>query len=119
MDSSFTSFLSSMTQKFLSAVKMYFRSFPSFEEIPTYIVRINTTVYIHYPDLLALPTSRLCVGSEYKVIQGMLMIFSKDVLLTLLHDPCIYDKQATCSPQNDDTFLDKIVRSYAVRPKSA
>lgn len=122
-----------MTQKFLSAVKMYFRSFPSFEEVPTYIVRINATVYIHYPDLLALlaspdfPTFRLCAGTEWyknNIMQGMLMIFSKDVLLAILQDPRIYDKQFML-PINDDFLLDKIARSYAdirfldsIRPES-
>lgn len=80
----------SMTQKFLC-----FRSFPSFEEVSTCIIRINATVHIHYPDLPAFAPAVRHVHD----------------LLILLQDPRIYDKQLML-PQNDDTFLDKIVGDH-------
>jgi len=106
-----------MTQKFLSGVRQYFRSFPSENDIPNFIVRINATVYIHFPKLKeqmeGLPHTRMIAGPMYaedSFIVGMLMIFSKDVLLNILKDPAIYDKDIMSGP--DDVVLTHLGRKY-------
>ena len=43
-----------MAQKFLMAAKMLFRSYRYYDDIPNYIIRINATVYVHYPSLLSI-----------------------------------------------------------------
>ena len=108
----------SMTQKFLMAVRQYFRSFPSYDDIPDFIVRINATVFIYYPKLEealeSFPRKRLMAGPMYSddgFIVGMLMIFSKDVLASILADPDIFDKDVMSGP--DDTTLTHLGRKYA------
>ena len=102
-----------MTQKFLYAVKLYFRSFRSYEDIPTYIVRINATVFINFPALhkilKKLPTTKVLAGPSWDspncntFINGMIMIFSKDVLWKILKDPKMNQKEII--RQNDDVAL--------------
>lgn len=106
-----------MTQKFLYAVKMYFRSFPSFEKIPTFIVRINATVYIHFPSLFKhleeLPKERVIAGPNFQgddFVQGMIMVFSKDVLFNMIQDYKMYDKAIMAL--NDDVALSYISKPY-------
>lgn len=107
-----------MTQKFLMAVRQYFRSFPSEEQIPDYIVRINATVFIYHPKLdetlRRMPKKRVLAGPMYSedgFVVGMLMIFSKDVLMNILRDPDIFDKSVMSGP--DDTTLTFLARRYA------
>jgi hypothetical protein len=109
-----------MAQKFLVAVKMYFRSFSSFEDIPNFIVRTNATTYIHYPSLLAhletLPRTRVIAGPEYgddEFVQGMVMIFSKDVLQNMLMDSAMYNKDIMSF--NDDVSLSILSKPHADR----
>lgn len=110
-----------MTQKFLYAVKMYFRSFNSYQDIPNYIVRINATVFIHFPALQEilnkLPETRVLAGPCYdspvcnSFVVGMLMIFSKDVLWKMLKDKRIYEKKILT--QNDDVALSLLAQPYS------
>lgn len=107
-----------MTQKFLMAVRQYFRSFPSEDDIPDYIVRINATVFIYHPKLdetlRGLPKKRVLAGpmySEDSFVVGMLMIFSKDVLLNILRDPDIFNKSIMSAP--DDVALTILARKHA------
>lgn len=110
-----------MTQKFLYAVKMYFRSFASYEDIPDYIVRINATVFIYFPALQQileqLPKTRVLAGPCYdspqcnSFIVGMLMIFSKDVLWKILKDKRMYEKKILS--QNDDVALSILAEPYS------
>jgi len=106
-----------MTMKFLSAVKQLFRSYPDFESVPDYIVRINATVYIYFPKMLEMlsetPKTRVLIGPAYgdAFVCGMLMIFSKDVLYNILQDPRIIDKTFMNRP--DDVVLSDLSRPYA------
>ena len=109
-----------MTQKFLSAVKMYFRSFPNWSSVPPYIVRINATVYIHWPTftniLNSLPREGLVAGPCHTsdclpFMNGMVLVFSKDVLLRVLEDPRIYDKSLMQHP--DDVTLTQLANPHA------
>lgn len=111
-----------MAQKFLYAVKMYFRSFRSFDDVPPYIVRINATVFVHFPALTALiespgfPREKVLAGWDWgsgSFVQGMLMIFSKDVLLHMIRDRRIYDKEVM--NQNDDVSLSILSEPYCTR----
>jgi len=109
-----------MAQKFLVAVKMYFRSFSSFDDVPNFIVRTNATTYVHYPSLLArletLPRTRLIAGPEYgndEFVQGMVMIFSKDVLQNMLRDSTMYNKDVMSL--NDDVSLSILSKPHADR----
>ena len=108
-----------MAQKFLSAVKMLFRSYQNYDDIPNYIVRINATVYIHYPSLLNVlndenfPKERVLAGLNWNnvFVQGMVMVFSKDVLANMLHDPKIYSKEIM--RDNDDVSLSVLADPYS------
>ena len=108
-----------MAQKFLSAVKMLFRSYQNYDDIPNYIVRINATVYIHYPSLLNVlndenfPKERVLAGPNWGniFVQGMVMVFSKDVLANMLHDPKIYSKEIM--KHNDDVSLSVLADPYS------
>lgn len=109
-----------MTQKFLSAVKMYFRSFPNWSSVPPYIVRINATVYIHWPTFTeivnSLPREGLIAGPCHTsdclpFMNGMVLVFSKDVLRRVLEDPRIYDKLLMRQP--DDVVLTQLANPYA------
>lgn len=109
-----------MTLKFIYAVKMYFRSFASYNEIPNYIVRLNATTYIHIPSLLeylgsdTTPTKRCLagiVGHSGNFINGMIMIFSKDVLWNILHDPRIFNIEDIAAP--DDVALSLLAAPYS------
>lgn len=100
-----------MAQKFLMGVKMMFRSYPNFEDVPNYIIRINATVYVHFPTLLdilndpAFPKERVLAGPNYAdmFVQGMVMVFSKDVLLNMLNDDRVFSKKIM--RDNDDVSL--------------
>lgn len=108
-----------MAQKFLSAVKMMFRSYSNYDEIPTYIIRINATVYVHYPSLLNIlndknfPKERVLAGPNWGniFVQGMVMVFSKDVLANMLHDPRIFSKKIM--KDNDDVSLSVLADPYS------
>ncbi len=108
-----------MAQKFLTAVKMLFRSYRNYDDIPNYIVRINATVYVHYPSLLKMlndenfPKERVLAGPNwYNIfVQGMVMVFSKDVLANMLHDPLIYSKEIM--KNNDDVSLSILADPYS------
>ena len=108
-----------MAQKFLSAVKMLFRSCRNYDDIPNYIIRINATVYVHYPSLLKIlndenfPKERVLAGPNWGdiFVQGMVMVFSKDVLANMLHDPRIYSKQIM--KDNDDVSLSVLADPYS------
>lgn len=109
-----------MTQKFLSAVKMYFRSFPNWSSVPPYIIRINATVYIHWPTFTnivnSLPREGLIAGPCHTsdclpFMNGMVLVFSKDVLRRVLEDPRIYDKSLMQHP--DDVALTQLANPYA------
>lgn len=108
-----------MAQKFLSAVKMLFRSYRNYDDIPTYIVRINATVYIHYPSLLKVlnddkfPKERVLAGLNWGnvFVQGMVMVFSKDVLVNMIQDPRIYSKDIM--KHNDDVSLSVLADPYS------
>lgn len=100
-----------MAQKFLMAVKMLFRSYDNYEDIPNYIIRINATVYVHFPSLLKIlndenfPKERVLAGPNWgdMFVQGMVMVFSKDVLMNMLNDPRMYSKKIM--KDNDDVSL--------------
>ena len=108
-----------MAQKFLMAVKMFFRSFRHYDDIPNYIVRINATVYIHYPSLLTIlnnkdfPRTRVLAGPNWGdiFVQGMIMVFSKDVLVNMLNDNRIYSKKIM--KDNDDVSLSVLADPYS------
>jgi hypothetical protein len=108
-----------MAQKFLMAVKMMFRSFPKYEDIPNYIVRINATVYVHYPSLQNVladenfPKERVLAGPNWGdiFVQGMVMVFSKDVLRNMLNDPRMYSKEIMRN--NDDVSLSILADPYS------
>jgi hypothetical protein len=108
-----------MAQKFLTAVKMLFRSYPHYDDIPNYIIRINATVYVHYPSLLKVlndenfPKERVLAGPNWGniFVQGMVMVFSKDVLMNMLQDPKIYSKQIM--KNNDDVSLSMLADPYS------
>jgi len=110
-----------MTQKFLTAVKMYFRSFPSWESVPPYILRINATVYIHWPTftthvLSRLPRERVMAGPCYTedclpFMNGMVFVFSKDVLRKILADPRVFSKDIM--GENDDVALTRLAGPHA------
>jgi len=108
-----------MAQKFLMAVKMMFRSFKNYDDIPNYIVRINATVYIHYPSLLKIlnderfPKNRVLAGPNWGdvFVQGMVMVFSKDVLANMLNDPRMYSKEIM--KNNDDVSLSMLADPYS------
>jgi len=108
-----------MAQKFLSAVKMLFRSYSHYEDIPNYIIRINATVYVHYPSLLKIlndenfPKERVLAGPNWGniFVQGMVMVFSKDVLMNMIQDPKIYSKQIM--KNNDDVSLSILADPYS------
>lgn len=119
-----------MSQKFLQSVKLFFRTFSSVDEIPDFIVRINATIYVHFPELLQLleklPRKRVLAGyrqqwpwhqepikwprNRKEGINGMIMIFSKDVLINMLKDPKIFEKQYMELP--DDVALSIIAAPY-------
>lgn len=108
-----------MAQKFLMAVKMFFRSFKNYDDIPNYIVRINATVYIHYPSMLKIlnddnfPRTRVLAGPNWGdiFVQGMIMVFSKDVLANMLMDHRIYSKEIM--KNNDDVSLSILADPYS------
>lgn len=113
----------SMAQKFLNAVKLYFRSFPDYESIPNYIVRINATVYIYFPALEQilenLPKEKVLAGPCWDspkcetFMVGMLMIFSKDVLWNMIHSPKQYEKEIM--KHADDVSLTILADPYCKR----
>lgn len=108
-----------MAQKFLMGVKMLFRSYAHYEDIPNYIIRINATVYVHFPSLLGklhgddFPREGVVAGPNWGdiFVQGMLMVFSKDVLFQALKDPRMYSK--TIMRLNDDVSLSMLVDPYS------
>lgn len=108
-----------MAQKFLTAVKMLFRSYANYDDIPTYIIRINATVYVHYPSLLKIlnddkfPKERVLAGPNWgnMFVQGMMMVFSKDVLANMLSDPRIFSKKIM--KDNDDVCLSVLADPYS------
>ena len=109
----------SMTLKFLFAVKMYFRSFRNWEDVPDYILRLNATVYIHFPSLMdylqKLPRERVLAGPVIRApdatfVNGMVMIFSKDVLRALLADPRIHEEKLL--HKYDDVALSLLAKPY-------
>jgi len=108
-----------MAQKFLLAVKMLFRSYPNFEDVPNYIIRTNATTYVHYPSLQKMlespefPSEKVLAGPHWHddlFVQGMIMIFSKDVLKNMLEDSRMYDK--SIMRDNDDVSLSVLSRPY-------
>lgn len=107
-----------MAQKFLLAVKMLFRSYREFKDVPNYIVRTNATTYVHYPSLHArlespdFPRERVLAGPYWndQFVQGMIMIFSKDVLKNMLEDNRMYDKDLM--RLNDDVSLSVLSQPY-------
>ena len=108
----------SMALKFLYAVKLYFRTFPRWEDVPDHIVRINATVYLHFPDLKrymeTLPREKVLAGpvvhGKKKFVNGMLMIFSKDVLRDMLKDPGMFDQKLL--GDYDDVALSQLAKPY-------
>jgi len=103
--------------KFIHAVKMYFRSFRNWENVPQYIIRTNASVYIHYPSLLkymeTLPKERVLAGPihfEGYFIVGMIMIFSKDVLLHIINDSRLYEP--SLMENADDVSLSLLAQPY-------
>ena len=108
-----------MAQKFLTAVKMLFRSYSNFDDVPNYIVRINATVYVHYPSLIKtlndddFPQKRVLAGPNWNnvFVQGMVMVFSKDVLMNMLNDPRMYSKEIM--KDNDDVSLSLLADPYS------
>ena len=103
--------------KFIHAVKLYFRSFPRWENVPQYIIRTNASVYIHYPSLLkyleTLPKERVLAGPvhfEGYFIVGMVMIFSKDVLRHIIDDSRLYEPSMMEYP--DDVSLSLLAQTY-------
>lgn len=102
-----------MTYKFLNAVKILFHA-----TIPTYIVRINATTYVHFPALDALlksptfPKTKVLAGYQLSWgINGMIMIFSSDVLVNILNDPRVFQKHILEQP--DDVALSILARPYS------
>jgi len=109
----------SMTLKFLFAVKMFFRSFRRWEDVPNYIVRLNATVYIHFPSLMnylqQLPREKVLAGPVIRApdatfVNGMIMIFSKDVLRNMLSDKRIHEQKLL--HKYDDVALSLLARPY-------
>ena len=107
-----------MSQKFLNAVKLYFRTFSSWDEVPNYIIRINATTYINFPDLInylnTLPKEKVLAGPIWApntFVVGMIMIFSKDVLLNMIKDPRVYVKAVMNEP--DDVTLSMLAKPYS------
>lgn len=108
-----------MAQKFLMGVKMLFRSYRDYDDIPNYIIRINATVYVHYPSLLEIlhhkdfPRERVLAGPNWGnvFVQGMVMVFSKDVLFHMIKDPRIYQK--SLMKLNDDVSLSFLADPYS------
>ena len=115
-----------MAQKFLNAVKILFRSYRCFQDVPDYIVRLNATVYVHFPSLLhyvaspSFPREKVLAGEHVRTnvdphgqpfAQGIMMIFSKDVLWEMLHSPKMYDKSVM--RYNDDVSLSIIALDFA------
>lgn len=108
----------SMTLKFLYAVKLFFRSFPRWEDVPDHIVRINATVYLYFPDLKrymeSLPREKVLAGpvihGKNTFVNGMLMIFSKDVLRDMLKDPGMFDQKLL--GDYDDVALSQLAKPY-------
>ena len=108
----------SMSLKFLYAVKLFFRSFSRWEDVPNFIVRINATVYLYFPELLrymeSLPREKVLAGpvihANKTFVNGMLMIFSKDVLRNMLTDPGMFDQ--TLLSDNDDVALSQLAKPY-------
>lgn len=109
----------SMTLKFLQAVKLYFRSFSTWEEVPDYIIRLNATVYLHYPSLWeyleTLPRERVLAGPVNKsmtktFVNGMVMIFSKEVLRHILQDPRVNEQKML--HEYDDVALSMLAQPY-------
>lgn len=106
-----------MSLKFIHAVKLFFRSFKEWEDVPQYIIRTNASVYIHYPTLLeylqTLPKERVLAGPYHHggFTVGMLMIFSKDVLFNMIKDSRIYE-DTSLMKLPDDVCLSKLARPY-------
>lgn len=105
----------SMALKFLHATKLLFRAYARWEDVPEYIVRINATVYIHFPSLLGylktLPRERVLAGpvivvQKTRLVNGMVMVFSKDVLRNMLGDPRM--NQQTLLEKPDDVALTEL-----------
>jgi len=109
----------SMALKFLHATKLLFRAYRRWEDVPEYIVRINATVYIHFPSLLAylktLPRERVLAGPvifhKTWLVNGMVMVFSKDVLRNMLQDPRMNEQRILDKP--DDVALTQLARPHA------
>ena len=108
-----------MSQKFLMGVKMLFRSYKNFNDVPNYIVRLNASVYVHFPSLLHtirhpdFPRERVLAGPNWDdmFVQGMIMVFSKDVLLNILKDQRMYSK--SIMKDNDDVALSVLADPYS------
>lgn len=108
-----------MAQKFLMAVKMLFRSYENFDDVPNYIIRTNATVYVHFPSLLKIlndknfPRKRVLAGPNWgnMFVQGMVMVFSKDVLANMLNDDRIFSKKIMSD--NDDVSLSVLADPYS------
>jgi hypothetical protein len=109
----------SMTLKFLHATKLLFRAYPRWEDVPEYIVRINATVYLHFPSLLGylktLPRERVLAGPvvfhNTWFVNGMVMVFSKDVLRGMLQDPRMNEQKILDQP--DDVALTQLASPHA------
>ena len=110
----------SMALKFLYATKLLFRAYARWEDVPEYIVRINATVYIHFPSLFqylkTLPRERVLAGpvivvQKTRLVNGMVMVFSKDVLRSMLGDPRMNEQRILDKP--DDVALTELAGPYA------
>lgn len=106
-----------MTRKFLDAVRHYFRSLP-YDEIPDFLIRMNATVYVYFPQLLCLlqdmhPRTGWLIEPAYghEFVCGMLMIFSKDVLLRMIRDERVSDRRFMDRP--DDVVLSDLSHPYS------
>lgn len=107
-----------MAQKFLYATKMLFRSYASFDDVPNYIIRLNATVFVHFPSILkaldTLPRTNVVAGpiwGSWVFVQGMVMVFSKDTLRNMLSDKRMYSKEIM--RLNDDVSLSVLSKPKA------
>jgi len=106
----------SMTLKFLHAVRLFFRMYRTWDEVPDYMIRTNATTYIYFPGLVqllkTLPRNRVLAGLQHDqgFVNGMIMIFSKDVLRNVLRDPRVFSEHILKQP--DDVALSKLCEPY-------
>lgn len=104
-----------MALKFLYAVRLFFRS--GVLDEPTYIVRLNATTFVDFDRLGAFletaPKEGVIMGPIVDwgdFVNGMIMIFSTDVLRSVLSDPRMFEKNMHI--HNDDVFLSRIASPY-------